>query len=221
MEIDDFYERYYEFTHFRNLYPLPNKVLKVCDEMTDNDTYPIIKNIVAKYKNPAILDMGAGHRKLKCLIESLDVGYDYKSVDKATNFEHDYQNINDIKEKKFDIIFMMEVIEHLTLTESLLYLTKIFDLLNKNGTFIVSTPNAHHINQLWKSNITHIQQYPGSDLCAILRMIGYSSDTKMYRLFIKSNKFNIKQYFKVKLRVLITKILDTDYAHGILVVATK
>ncbi len=221
MEINKFYERYYEFTRFRRSYPLPKKVINVSDNFIDSGTYPIINNIVKKYEHPKILDIGAGHRKLDQMIGSFKVPYEYKSVDKAKNIKHDYQDINDIKDNKFDIIFMLELIEHLTLKDGLLYLSKAFDLLNKNGTFIISTPNVHHINQLWKSNITHIQQYPASDLCAILRMIGFSDDVKIYRLFIKPDKISIKHYIKDKMKILITKILGVDYAHGILVIATK
>lgn len=221
MEINEFYERYYEFTEFRRSYPLPKKVLNVCDEFKDSDSFNVIEKIVNKYDQPEILDVGGGHRKLNNMIESFNISYNYKSVDKSKNVKHDYQDINDIKKSKFDIIFMFELIEHLSFQDGLSYLSKVFDLLKNNGVFIISTPNAHHINQLWKSNVTHIQQYPGSDLCAILRMIGFSDDIKMYRSFIKSRKTGLKKYIKFKLHVLITKILGVDYAHGIMVIAKK
>lgn len=221
MDINEFYERYYEFTALRSKSSFSKKVLNASEDYFHSDTYQLIKKIISQYHQPMVLDIGAGHRKLNEMIESYGVSYEYKSVDKAKNVQHDYNDINDVpQDKKFDIIFMLELIEHLTLKDSLLYITKIFQLLNKNGHLIISTPNINHINQVWKSNITHIQHYPGPDLLAILEMIGFSKG-KIHRVFLKPQKRSIKSFILLKAKIILNKILGADYAHGILVIAEK
>lgn len=116
---------------------------------------------------------------------------------------------------------MFELIEHLPLAVTLQYITKAFESLNQNGTLIISTPNIDHINQLWKQDVTHIQQYPAKDIYSILRMIGFSNEIEIYRINLKSPKMTIKKRILERLRVILNKILGTDYAHGVLIISHK
>jgi len=223
MEIKEFYARYWELIKFRNDFRPPKIVLQAWDDektIKNTDTYKILLDCFKKYNNPHILDIGAGDRRLKKIIELMDLKFEYKSMDISKGIEHDYDDIKNIKEK-FDIITMLELIEHLTLDIALLYLSAAFEILENNGTLIISTPNIDHINQLWKQDITHIQQYPAKDLYAILRMIGFSKDIIIYRINLSSTKKNFKRIVLEKSRIILNKILGTDHAHGILIMAKK
>jgi DNA-directed RNA polymerase len=141
-------------------------------------------------------------------------------MDLAKNVNHDYKSLFDIN-SKFDIITMLELIEHLPLSETLKYFTKAYELLNTNRLLICSTPNIDHINQLWKQDIAHIHQYLAKDIYAILRMIGFKGKIDTYIIFLTTYKPSIKYLLKTKIKIYLTKILDIDYAHGIILFAKK
>lgn len=111
--------------------------------------------------------------------------------------------------------------EHLTLDKALIYLTKSFEILKKDGLLFISTPNIDHINQLWKQDITHIQQYPAKDLYSILRMIGFSPNIEIHRIYLTEPKIKIKRKIIEFVRRMFNYILGTDYAQGILIIAQK
>lgn len=223
MDINEFYERYWELIKYRVEFKLPKIVLNAWDDINyipKTDTFRILKSNVVKYNNPKILDIGAGNKNLEKVIKLMDVNFDYKSLDISKNIKHDYTDIYSINEK-FDIIFMLELIEHLPLDLALEYFTKVYEILNENGMLIISTPNIDHINQLWKQDITHIHQYPAKDIYSILRMLGFAEDIIIYRINIRPPKMSIKKFFIEKVRIILNKILGTDYAHGILILAKK
>lgn len=223
MEIKEFYERYWELIKFRNDYSPPKTVLNAWDDeqtISRTDSFKVLKSRFKEYVQPKILDVGAGDRRFKEIIQLMEIKFEYKSLDISKNTQHNYTDILSVDEK-FDIITMFELIEHLPLDISLQYLSKSFEIINTNGSLIISTPNIDHINQLWKQDITHIKQYPAKDIYAILRMIGFSSEIEVYRMNLKPNKMNLEKILIEKTRVLINKILGTDYAHGILIVAKK
>jgi predicted SAM-dependent methyltransferase len=111
--------------------------------------------------------------------------------------------------------------ELLLLDKTLKYLTKVFEILNPQGLVIISTPNVDHINQLWKQDVTHIQQYPGKDVFAILRMIGVTGNIEVFRINLCSPKFSFKKFMVEKARIVLNKVLVIDYAHGLLIIAFK
>jgi predicted SAM-dependent methyltransferase len=223
MDIKEFYERYWELIKFRNDYSPPKIVLNAWDgEQTYSrtDSFKVLKNRFREYNQPKILDVGAGDRRMKKIIELMEIKFEYKSLDISKNIQHDYADIQSVNEK-FDIVTMIELIEHLPIEIALQYFTKSYQILNSNGLLIISTPNIDHINQLWKQDITHIQQYPAKDIFSILRMIGFSSDIEIYRINLRPNKMTFKKIIMEKIRIVLNKILGTDFAHGILLIAKK
>lgn len=222
MLLNEFYERYWELIEFRKEFSFSREVLKTWDELDKIEktgTFFIIKEQLIKIKNPKILDIGAGDRKFLYVLNKMGIKCIYKSLDISRNVVHDYVNIDEVQEK-FDVIIMLELIEHLPLEQTLKYLSKSFNLLNNNGIIIMSTPNIDHINQLWKQDITHIQQYPAKDLYAILRMIGFKS-VRVWRILLTNYNLSIKKKLLELARKYLNKILSTDYTHGILIIAEK
>jgi len=116
------------------------------------------------------------------------------------------QNINWYKsidlvpdEQNFNLIFMIEVIEHLT--DPVEQLKKILNKLNHDGWLFITTPNTRGINAIlngekWKesNNPTHINLFSYSGLSALLRKSGFKEiirvrGTVNYKNSFLSSKF--------------------------------
>jgi predicted SAM-dependent methyltransferase len=223
MEIKEFYERYWELVKYRNEFHFEKNILNVWDDeknISKNDSFIILARKFNEYIMPSILDVGAGDRRFEKILELMNLNFEYSSLDISKEIRHDYTEMKYVN-SKFDIVTMFELIEHLPLEVTLQYFTKSFEILNQKGILIISTPNAAHINQLWKQDVTHIHQYPAKDIYSILRMIGFSGEIETYRINLRPSFMSLKKRIIEKSRVIINKILEADYAHGVLIVAKK
>jgi len=140
-------------------------------------------------------------------------------LDIDKKYSHDYKDIDEVQ-GKFDAIFLMEFLEHIHLEDGLRILGKAYSLLKIGGYIFISTPNIDHANQLWRGDITHIQQWPRRDLYAIIRLIGFRK-IEGYRIFLAPTKINLKKAYKFFLKKILCRILDIDYAHGIFFIGQK
>jgi SAM-dependent methyltransferase len=142
------YDRYYRFA---------DDVLKVADPLfylaEMEDTYWAIYDFLRNYtqvKSPRILEVGCGLGYLTySLVKS---GFNAKGVDisenavvEATNrygkfYERaDIYQYSKIKQEKFDIIILTEVIEHIP--NPIQFVEALKSLLSKDGCIIITTPN--------------------------------------------------------------------------------
>ena len=99
-----------------------------------------IKKFYKDNKRNSILDYGCGNGKFLKLFSGKKFGYEYNKNVKITSSIKTL-SIQEIKKKKFDLIIMRGVIEHLKDVKKILsILTK---CLKKNGVFIIlATPNT-------------------------------------------------------------------------------
>ena len=76
--------------------------------------------LVMKQLRPGmhILDVGASDRRMEKRIQGAYPDIIYKSMDIDRGFHHDYYSLNDIDEQ-FDLITLLEVIEHIELEEGM------------------------------------------------------------------------------------------------------
>tara|TARA_B100000900_G_C20386317_1_gene636673 strand:+ start:110 stop:820 length:711 start_codon:yes stop_codon:yes gene_type:complete len=138
---------------YSNLTIFSNNFLK---RFSHNERFNIATNILKKNylkNNVSVLDYGTGSgdflKKIYNEIPNLKniSGYEplkerYQEVsNNISNYENItvYKSINDI-EKKFDVIFCMEVFEHLNKNFTIEALNNIDTLLSKKGVCIVSVP---------------------------------------------------------------------------------
>ena len=155
-----------------------------------SDTFKLLKTHLLRHPSTSplrVINIGVGKRGMKNSSEAMGVACDYKSMDISKKITHDYDDINSI-DGKFDVVMMLEVVEHLDLEVTLEYLSRAYELLEDNSILFLSTPNIEHINQLWKQDVTHIRQYPAKDIYSLLRMIGFSEQidvTAFLKDFIK------------------------------------
>jgi len=128
-------------------------------------------DIINKYNNISILDIGANNRIFKTYLKK---SINYNSFDIDKNNYHDYYNLEDIN-KKYDIIVMFACIEHINKDDFIKkYLKKIKHILKKNGKIIISTNNIFH-NLGIRTDLTHVQAYHPRDLNSILINNGFYS----------------------------------------------
>ena len=176
-------------------------------------------------RNASILDVGAGDRRLKDELAKIGFAGTYKSVDIDPFHEHDFAEIDRI-EGTFDCAVLFDFIEHVHYTTAASYLGECSRLLADDGFVVISTPNIDHYNCLWRTDMTHCQQYPLHHLYALLRLAGFEGSMEFYRVFMTSEKQGWKR--KLLLWAFLTPFMKTlrrfsqiDFAQEILVFAYK
>lgn len=111
----------------------------------------IIKKIITDLKGKEILDVGCGDGRL--IYELKGCGYNLTGIDfsfrainfsKAFNPESNFmcKDLCDIKfKKKFDLIIMMEVFEHISPKDENKVLSAVYDNLKPGGKLIITVPS--------------------------------------------------------------------------------
>jgi 2-polyprenyl-3-methyl-5-hydroxy-6-metoxy-1,4-benzoquinol methylase len=162
-----------------------------------------------------ILDVGAGDRRMERRITEVYSDVMYKSMDIDRGFYHDYYSLDEIDEQ-FDLITLLEVIEHLELEEGVKMLGRLNELLVNRGTLILSTPNVFHPNRFWQ-NTDHKVAYSYDELGGILLSQGFEV-LEIYRTFHASV---LKYFLRLTLFYPLHRILNVDFAKSIVIMASK
>jgi SAM-dependent methyltransferase len=162
-----------------------------------------------------ILDVGAGDRYWRDVLERLEINASYQSVDVESEHAHDFDNFFAI-ESCFDAILMLELIEHLPLETALRFLSHAVSLLHPEGVLVLGTPNPAHAHRVWSADFTHIRPWPARDLWAILLVAGLQ-DVEVYRQMLT----NPRRRLTMPLQRALSKLLELDPAHGLLAFARK
>ncbi|MGD0035727.1 MAG: methyltransferase domain-containing protein [Bacteroidota bacterium] len=196
-------------------------ILNVVDDADMWHLNPTTRLILDAIGNSAaILDVGAGDKRLEKALRSAGWNGTYESIDIECSVKHDYRSFQEVS-KKYGAVFMLELIEHMPLSEGLEYFELAQRCLEDPGVLIVSTPNINSINRLWRTDVTHIQQYPPRDLYAILRMTGFHGTIQGYRIILspRKNTRRVKYAVKSMLKRSLCRILEVDYTDGIFFIA--
>lgn len=111
----------------------------------------------SQVKNKRVLDIGAGASDYRMYFTSAE----YKTCDTDSGqIKHDFQNLEQITNQKFDIILLIEVLEHVKETDS--FLGNVLSLLEKSGEIWISLPfNARYHpcpNDYYRWTIEGIQE---------------------------------------------------------------
>ena len=119
-------------------------------------------NIYDFFKNQHILDLGCGTGKF--LHNYYELGAICSGVDLVNNFQFqnkknyklinlNFQNFLKKNKKKFDVIFIFEFLEHLTLNERKVLFKYLPKILKTNGIIFLSTLNRNIVSTFMSINI--------------------------------------------------------------------
>jgi SAM-dependent methyltransferase len=172
----------------------------------------ILKNIQDGEK---VLDIGASNRNLQERLRRHFPKLIYKSMDVDREQVHDFYSLEEIQET-FDVVFLFEVIEHLSLEEGVRLLKKAYDLLNEGGRLILTTPNVFNPSRFWR-DATHKVAYCYDELGGLLLAQGFQIKA-MYRTY--SDAFH-RYLFRLYIMAPLHRYLGVDFAKSILVIAEK
>jgi SAM-dependent methyltransferase len=162
-----------------------------------------------------VLEIGAYNRELGARIKEYYPHILYKSMDIDPTYSHDYSSLEEIREK-FDMVLLFEVIEHLDLDEGMEMIAKIYQILNRGGRVILSTPNTCTPGEYWKS-VSHHTAYHYEELGGVLLSQQFEL-VEICRLF---NAPFLQFLIKTFLLLPIFRFLGIDFTKSILVVARK
>jgi hypothetical protein len=221
MTYEDFYSNYSKIMALKaQKYFFKIPILRSYSDEDNTFRSETVLKLKEKIQNKStILDMGAGNRTFKVLLDAIGVNSIYKSFDIDKNNSHDYHSIEEITEK-YNHVILFNLLEHLPFETGLEYLTKAQDALENNGLLFISVPNIWHPNHMWRCDITHIKPYPFQDLFAILSYMGFK-EIEMYRIYHRPYRFSIKHYLINKLKILLHEIMELDYTKDMWFIAKK
>jgi hypothetical protein len=159
--------------------------------------FPLILEVIQE--GDKVLDIGASNRYFEPRIKDHFSQVNYKSLDVDRSQFHDFYSLDEVHEL-FDVVLLIEVIEHLELEKGL----------------ILTTPNIYNPNQFWK-DATHKVAYCYDELGGILLGEGFKIDS-MYRTY--NDAFH-RFFFRVYIMAPMHRYLGIDFTKSILIVAHK
>jgi 2-polyprenyl-3-methyl-5-hydroxy-6-metoxy-1,4-benzoquinol methylase len=162
-----------------------------------------------------VLDVGASTRSLGEKMKERVPSLTYKTMDIDRTQQHDYYSLSEIRET-FDLITLIEVIEHLPFENGLNMLRELTGLLNPGGKIIVTTPNLHHPSRYW-CDCDHRTPYEYQNLGAVLLEAGFDLDG-LYRTY---NDQFLRRFIRRYLTSHLHRYLDLDFADTIVAVGVK
>lgn len=146
--------------------------------------FKIILDYLKKNRGGSILDIGCGYgwllsslNKKKWKRYGVEPSKDCYEIAKL-NMDFIFNNINKINNKKFDVITLIHVIEHIR--NPIIFLKKIKKNLKKNGILIIETPDfdsamARKYNTKFRllHDPTHISLFSLDSLSRLLRRLNF------------------------------------------------
>ncbi len=164
----------------------------------------------------SVLDVGAGDRYYKQVLSKLGIAATYRSADSDNQSgAHDFGDFFQVSEA-FDAILMLELLEHVDANLGIGFLKHARNVLNPGGVLLLSTPNAHHPNQVWRSSLTHIRPWPMDDLYGVLKYAGFNRVRLVRQYTASSKRMVIKPFTK-----LLYRLIELDHAQTILAAAWR
>lgn len=208
----------------------------------------LIKNIPKNINLKTILEIGcsSGHliKDLKAKFKCINyVGADVLKLS-LLKLQRKYKKIpfvkfditkNPLKNLKFDIIIMLNVLEHIK--DDFLAIKNTFKLLNKNGTIYIEVPAHQFLYDSYDKQLCHFRRYSIVDLEKKLKKVGYEiikkqhlgffcfipfAITKIINKIFAKNESSVKNKIKISNNLLVKflfyleeKLSDFYYPFGI------
>lgn len=145
----------------------------------------VLKHLGAN-KDISVLEIGCGYgRYTKAMMDS---GFtNVKGIDisrEQIQYAREKLGIKNVEladaleyltsEKKYDVILLMDVLEHLELQYAITLLSKIYASLKGGGKLIIHVPNGlAPLTPPFHGDVTHVRSYSVNSMSQILRMSGF------------------------------------------------
>jgi len=177
----------------------------------DEELNEIQQIIFERTKNSSrILDFGAGDNRFKRKFVAAGFRGSYETLDFADSEDHNYSSLSQIK-GKFDAIFCLEVIEHMSLNDYVDLMDEFGKLVNPGGFVVISTPNPLCVVPMWSLDTGHIQQYPIADLAADFVVRGFQVEA--FRIWHGPWPKGIRKRMRLFAMRGLCYLMSVDYAH--------
>lgn len=139
-----------------------------------------------KKKNLKILDIGCGYGKNLKILEKygyyntfgIDISLEQIEIAKKNNIKN-VECINAIdflknSKEKYDVILLIDVLEHIELEESIELIKLINKSLNENGSLYIQVPNAYSLFMpLRYADLTHLRAYTYHSLTQLMNLANF------------------------------------------------
>ncbi len=163
-----------------------------------------------------VLDIGAGvHNSFK---QSLtQPGHKYFSLDIDPEGEFDFHSFDEMKEDvKFDFMVANQVLEHLTISETLDMLCSAENHLNAGGYFFATVPNMAHPVRYW-ADASHVTSWGLNDLYSIFRNAGFH-----VHAMARYNKYDLlRNPLKRYIVDVVCEVFRVDWCDSLMIVGQK
>ncbi|MBK7378251.1 MAG: class I SAM-dependent methyltransferase [Ignavibacteriales bacterium] len=110
-------------------------------------------------------------------IEGVDISEEQIEIAKSRGLNANVSDVFSFLEscKKYDIIFMLDFIEHFTKEELFLLMDKVNECINPGGVLILRTPNGNGIypNNVIYGDLTHLTIFNSSSLIQLLKIFDF------------------------------------------------
>jgi len=126
-----------------------------------------------------ILEVGGGPNPRAPALAARTTGATVTTVDPDGTSGADHARVEDV-DGRFDLVLLLEVIEHMPLDDGLALLRGIHDRMVPDGSLLVSTPNVYCPGRFLR-DATHVTAYAWDELGGALLLAGFEVDG-LYRV---------------------------------------
>lgn len=162
-----------------------------------------------------VLDVGAGGRSWEPKVRAAAPDVTYRSLDQDRRTRQDYYSLDDV-EGSYDLVLLVEVIEHLSFEDGVEFLGRLRSFLAPGGRLLLTTPNAAHATRWWQDP-THRTAWPYDWLEAALLEHGYG-DLRAFRLY---HAKVVTFLFMRALGWIPYRLLGLDHARTLAIIAAR
>jgi len=163
----------------------------------------------------AVLEAGAGDRRMKPRVEAAAAGATYRSADPDPAHPHEWRDLSSAV-GPFGMVFALELIEHLTPEEALAFLRRAHELLAPGGRIVIGTPDVFTPGR-WHRDAGHRTPFSPWELGGFLEEAGFRVDS-LHRTW---NAPLLTRFARVRLLGWLHRLTGADYAHSVVAVATR
>jgi SAM-dependent methyltransferase len=223
----------------RNGYLLPDYwILPLCDNTglwwLDHEAYvERVCEIVKSSGAETVLEAGCGdgwncHKLAECGLDVVGCDWSQNGIDHAKrlvpNARFHCGDLTDPEFKRvfselFDAVVLIEVIEHIPPDECALALANVLRFLRPGGTFVMTTPSIHQVNQ----NPQHYRHFDEMTIRAVLSTVegmevtaveGYG-DAVFERAYLQIMRLVDNRFYRIKpLKRWLDGVYRRKYARG-------